>query len=87
MIAKKDFFFYPNPVDRSRREISIAFSQFEQGSEIKMLVYDGLGRTVAQQNLKVSPTNTIAIPELAPGMYYVTVNEKGGRYSKTMLIK
>ncbi|WP_221391754.1 T9SS type A sorting domain-containing protein [Dyadobacter sp. NIV53] len=84
----KDFSFFPNPIERTQKEISINFNKFESGSDVQMLLFDASGNVMVKQNLKViAGQNRVTVPTLASGIYYVNINEKNSNYSKAMFVK
>jgi hypothetical protein len=84
----KSFSVFPNPIEKSQREITLGFDDFEKGKEIQMSLFDLQGRQVSQHSFKVdTDQKTIAIPQLSSGFYVITINEKNNHYSTKLLVK
>lgn len=81
-LAKGEWSIFPNPVqggiltlDRTSAEPAVAFLIHPQGGIIKQWPINGEGR----QDLQ--------LPSLAPGMYYLQVNDKAGARRKPVIIQ
>ena len=86
--AKKDFSVYPNPLNNSQKEITLGLNDFEDGKEIQVSLFDGTGRVINQQSFTLKDKQqSLAIPQLSSGMYFVKVSEKDNQYSKKLLVR
>ena len=87
-LPKKDFSVYPNPINNSQKEITLGLNDFEDGKEIQVSLFDGTGRVVNQQSFTLKDKHqSVAIPQLPSGMYFVKVTEKDNQYSKKLLVR
>ncbi|WP_221391320.1 T9SS type A sorting domain-containing protein [Dyadobacter sp. NIV53] len=84
----KEFSVFPNPIDNTQREITVSLGSFEDGAEIQMSLYDGQGRVLNQQSFTPRENQqSVAIPKLSSGMYFIKINENNKQYSKKLLVK
>ncbi|WP_221391318.1 T9SS type A sorting domain-containing protein [Dyadobacter sp. NIV53] len=84
----KDFSVYPNPIVSTSQQITLGLDDFENGKEIQVSLFDGLGRVINQQSFTLKDKQqTVAIPQLSSGMYFVKISEKDSQYSKKLLVR
>lgn len=81
-VAKGEWNIFPNPVqggvltlERTSTEPATAFLIHPQGGIVKQWVVNGDGR------------QDLMLPDLAPGMYYLQINDKAGARRKPVIIQ
>ena len=86
--TQKDFSVYPNPIDNSRKEITLGLEDFEDGKEIQVNLFNAQGIVISQQKFTLKDKQqSVALPNLTSGMYFVKVSENNTQYAKKLLVR
>jgi hypothetical protein len=74
---------YPNPLTAD--EFTLDLSNIAGASGILMQVFDVWGRALLQKNLRAGQIETVALPHLPAGTYWVALTGDHFRYSKKLM--
>ncbi|MCF8247934.1 MAG: arabinogalactan endo-1,4-beta-galactosidase [Saprospiraceae bacterium] len=74
--AERAFGFEVTP-DSSHRSLQLRFEGFSLNKTLKINLLDAQGRLVASQNMAAAAEASMALPDLAAGVYYVAVFSEG----------
>ncbi len=83
-MIKQDLFIYPNPFFDNRTKI--CFENY-QSEELKIKVYDLLGKTIFETRMNNTCNEYIELPNELNGVFYVVVeNRRGERFVQKIKI-